>query len=50
MDEQGLWRLFFLTGLPEVYLALKGQEQEREQRSQWAISAFAPKPNKENMV
>ena len=24
MDEQGLWRLFFATGLPEAYLALRG--------------------------
>jgi len=50
MNEWGLWRLFFLTGLPEAYLALKGQEQEREQHTQWAVPAFAPEPKDGNMV
>ena len=27
MDEQGLWRLFFATGLPEAYLALRGERR-----------------------
>lgn len=26
MTNGGLWRLFFLTGLPEVYLALRAEE------------------------
>ena len=25
MDQDGLWRLFFTTGLPEVYLAIRGE-------------------------
>ena len=25
MDEEGLWRLFFETGLPQVYLAIAGE-------------------------
>jgi len=30
MDESGLWTLFFATGLPEAYLAIRGEEQEKE--------------------
>ena len=28
--EQGLWTLFFETGLPQAYLAIRGRELERE--------------------
>lgn len=38
MDEQGLWRLFFATGSPLVWLAIRRLEQERERR---VIPAFA---------
>lgn len=31
MDEQGLWRLFFATGSPLVWLALRRLEREREE-------------------
>ena len=27
---QGLWKLFFATGLPQAYLAIRGAEKERE--------------------
>lgn len=48
MDESGLWRLFFLTGLPEVWLALRGQAQEREaEREMPALSAFCPEISRE---
>ena len=40
MDEQGLWRLFFLTGSPLVWLAVRRMEEERMQQEQ-AKSAFA---------
>ncbi len=43
MDEGGLWRLFFLTGLPEAYLAVQGSREE--ERSLWektAKTAFLP--------
>lgn len=40
MDEQGLWRLFFATGLPEVYLALRGTG--REETEPQAKTAFQP--------
>ena len=50
MNEQGLWQLFFLTGLPEVYLALQGQAQEKEQNSRLALPAFAPEKQEGNMV
>lgn len=44
MDERGLWRLFFATGLPESYLAISGQrEQERREREQPAKTAFRPR-------
>lgn len=26
METEGLWQLFFATGLPEAYLAIRGQE------------------------
>lgn len=31
MDEQGLWRLFFATGSPLVWLAIRRLEREEEQ-------------------
>ena len=30
MDEQGLWRLFFATGSPLVWLAIRRLEQAEE--------------------
>ncbi len=30
MDESGYWRLFFATGLPEAYLAARGEILRRE--------------------
>ena len=30
MDEERLWTLFFATGLPQAYLAIRGVEEERE--------------------
>ena len=29
MDERGLWKLFFATGLPEAYLAIRGERKEK---------------------
>lgn len=29
MDKAGLWKLFFATGLPEVYLAARAAQTER---------------------
>ncbi|MBQ8850955.1 MAG: hypothetical protein IJZ66_00715 [Oscillibacter sp.] len=47
MEEEGLWRLFFLTGLPEAWLALRGvQEQRCEQASEPAMTAFAARPSR----
>jgi len=44
MNEDGLWTLFFATGLPEAYLALQGQRLEREQElEQPARTAFCGK-------
>lgn len=40
MDEAGLWRLFFQTGLPEAWLALRGREAEQEQEQVQAVPAF----------
>jgi len=31
MDEQGLWRLFFATGSPLVWLAIRRLERERDE-------------------
>lgn len=43
MDERGLWKLFFATGLPQAYLAIRGEALERDcpPRPQ-AKTAFAP--------
>ena len=41
MDERGLWELFFATGLPEVYLALAGRDQEKA--AEPALTAFRPR-------
>ncbi|MCF2660526.1 hypothetical protein [Pseudoflavonifractor phocaeensis] len=30
MDERGLWRLFFITGLPEAYLAIRGERDAKK--------------------
>lgn len=30
MDEERLWALFFATGLPQVYLAIRGVREEQE--------------------
>ena len=38
MDQQGLWKLFFATGSPLVWLAIR-QEREEEER---AVPAFLP--------
>ena len=37
MEEPGLWELFFATGLPEAYLALRGQREE-----EIGMTAFHP--------
>ena len=41
MEEQGLWKLFFLTGLPEAWLALRGLGKEQAEREAPALTAFA---------
>lgn len=30
MDERGLWKLFFATGLPEAYLAIRGERKKED--------------------
>lgn len=46
MDDEGLWRLFFLTGLPEAWLALRAAQEQREQAYQPAMTAFAAQPSR----
>lgn len=50
MDERGLWKLFFATGLPEAYLAIAGERSElRRERALWerpARTAFRPRRGK----
>jgi hypothetical protein len=36
MEEAGLWRLFFATGLPEAYLAVRGTQQAKQEVFQQA--------------
>lgn len=41
MEEQGLWELFFRTGLPEAYLAIAAvREEEQEWAEEAAKTAF----------
>ena len=48
MKEEGLWKLFFLTGLPEVYLALGRVRGEHPVlQDEYAIPAFVPRPDEE---
>lgn len=42
MDGDGLWDLFFATGLPEVYLALRGEKNEEPAQREEAMTAFRP--------
>ena len=44
MENPGLWRLFFLTGLPEAWLALRGEAEEQEEP---AVMAFGPQEAEE---
>ena len=30
MDERGLWKLFFATGLPEAYRAIRGERMTED--------------------
>ena len=41
--EQGLWKLFFATGLPQAYLAIRGAEEEREAFFR-SLAPFAAEP------
>lgn len=45
MDETGLWRLFFATGLPEAYLAVRGKREEAETRM-YTLTKTAFQPGK----
>ena len=42
--EQRLWDLFFATGLPQAYLAIRGRELERGQMREAAMTAFQSRP------
>lgn len=50
MKETGLWRLFFLTGSPQVYLQLKREQRLAAQQTRQARSAFAREPKDGKMV
>lgn len=51
MDKDGLWRLFFATGLPEAYLALRDVKKERG--SGWELparTAFRPETGQQKQT
>jgi len=51
MDEQGLWRLFFLTGRPEVYLLIRTvREKAAEKMEQPARTAFGTVEERKTQV
>ena len=37
MDQTGMWNLFFATGLPEAYLALRTEQRDE-------VPSVPPKP------
>lgn len=41
MEKDGLWRLFFQTGLPEMWLALRWLQDQSETDDRGAIPAFS---------
>ena len=44
-DEGKLWELFFATGLPEVYLALRAVNRDGAKwQDEPALTAFVPRP------
>ena len=40
MDEGKLWELFFVTGLPEAYLAIRQTREEKDWQQMSARQAF----------
>ena len=44
MEEAGLWDLFFVTGLPEVYLALC------ERRAEEVAAGFPPEQTDKQQI
>ena len=46
VDEEGLWRLFFATGLPQAYLAIAWERKAQALPSAWEEdkTAFRPGP------
>ena len=50
MDEQGLWRLFFATGLPEAYLALRGAGETETLPEPPFQAAFQPTEDRKGQI
>ncbi|MGI5962521.1 MAG: hypothetical protein ACOX7N_02245 [Lawsonibacter sp.] len=50
MDEEGVWKLFFATGLPQAYLAIVGLRQEAEPFSKPAMTAFRTQERKSQQI
>ena len=50
MDEQGLWRLFFATGLPEAYLALRGARETEALPERPFKAAFQPTEGRKGQI
>ena len=45
LSSEELWKLFFLTGLPEVYLALRAVNRDGAKwQDEPALTAFVPRP------
>ncbi len=42
MEQDGLWQLFFETGLPEAYLALCSEREEQWEEAQTAFTSDPP--------
>lgn len=40
MEEDGLWRLFFLTGMPEIWLTLRGLQNQLQIYEYGSVPAF----------
>lgn len=51
MEEAGIWRLFWATGLPQAYLVLRGLEEERERlEREPAMTAFGGEAERKRVL
>ncbi|MBR4099087.1 MAG: hypothetical protein IKK44_03780 [Clostridium sp.] len=50
MEREGLWRLFFATGLPEAYLALREEERRDAAFAAECLTAFQAEKEEKRLL